>query len=60
MVTFKCEAIDCPQKNIEINFMGDISQAQCGGCQEVLTSFNLQDDPELPATIFDATETEAE
>jgi hypothetical protein len=53
MVTFKCVEIDCPQENIEINFTGDITEAECGGCQTILTSFDLTDDPELPPTILD-------
>jgi hypothetical protein len=56
MVTFKCEATDCPQKDIQIYFIGDIAEAECGGCQVVLESFDLRDDPELPANIFDLTE----
>ena len=53
MVSFKCVANECAQKDIVINFMGDITEAECGGCQIVLTSYDLQDDPKLPATVFD-------
>jgi hypothetical protein len=33
--------------------MGDIAQAECGGCLIWLESYDLQPDPELPATILD-------
>jgi hypothetical protein len=52
MVNFKCEAKDCPQKNIEIHFIGNIKEAECGGCRSVLNSFDLQPDPEIPPSIF--------
>jgi len=53
MVTFKCETNDCSQKDIAINFMGDIAEAECGGCNVVLKSFDLRPDPELPPSILD-------
>ena len=50
MVTFECLADECPQKNIEIIFSGEIAQAQCGGCATVLQSKDLRPDPELPSS----------
>ena len=52
MVTFKCEIENCTQKNIEINFMGDIAQAKCGGCGVTLQSKDLRDDPEVSTPAF--------
>ena len=48
MVTFKCEIENCTQKDVAIDFMGEIEQAQCGGCGITLVSFDLRNDPELP------------
>jgi hypothetical protein len=46
MVTFECKETDCTQKDMAINFLGEIAEAECGGCGITLTSFDLRDDPE--------------
>jgi hypothetical protein len=48
MVTFECKETDCTQKDMAINFLGEIAEAECGGCGITLTSFDLREDPELP------------
>jgi len=46
MVTFKCEADGCANKDVEYNFLGNLETAMCGGCKETLTAANLRPDPE--------------
>lgn len=47
MITFKCTKKDCPNKDIEYNFLGNPETAECGGCKTVLNGTDLRDDPEL-------------
>lgn len=53
MVTFECKEKTCPQANIKIDFLGDLSEAECGGCKLILKSFNLREDPEMPKSILE-------
>jgi hypothetical protein len=46
MVTFKCEADGCANKDVEYNFLGNLETAMCGGCKETLTAADLRPDPE--------------
>ena len=45
MITFKCTAKDCPNKDVEYNFLGEDEFAQCGGCQTTLASKDKRPDP---------------
>jgi hypothetical protein len=47
MVTFECKDEKCTQSNLKIDFLGEIEIADCGGCGEILTSFDLRDDPPI-------------
>jgi hypothetical protein len=51
MVTFKCIEDNCSQKDMAIDFLGEIAEAECGGCGITITSFDLRNDPELPTLI---------
>lgn len=51
MVTFQCKNKECSQKDIKIDFMGSITEAECGGCSLILKSFDLRDDPEIIISI---------
>jgi hypothetical protein len=51
MITFKCEKPSCSNLNVEYNFLGNPSSVECGGCKDVLTGYNQQPDPEIPAEI---------
>ena len=46
MVTFKCTVKDCPSKDLEIDFAGDLKEAECGGCGKTIKSSNFRPDPE--------------
>ena len=46
MVTFKCVKENCPSKDNEIDFAGDIQEAECGGCGLTIFSANHRPDPE--------------
>jgi hypothetical protein len=52
MITFECVADGCSQKNVKIDFFGDIAQAECGGCATTLQSKDLRPDPELPPSTL--------
>lgn len=52
MVTFKCIADDCVNKDIEYNFIGNPETAECGGCKTILEAYDLREDPELPQSTF--------
>jgi len=47
MVKFKCVEKNCSLESIEINFMGEIAEAICGGCHVLLQSYDQRPDPEL-------------
>jgi len=36
MTTFICTETDCPNKDVEYNFDGEIAIAECGGCKAIL------------------------
>jgi hypothetical protein len=36
MVKFICTETECPNKDIEYNFVDGYETAQCGGCQTIL------------------------
>ena len=46
MVTFKCEADSCANKDVEYNFLGEPESAMCGGCKQTLIAADLRLDPE--------------
>jgi len=46
MVTFKCEADGCANKDVVYNFLGNPETAMCGGCKETLTATDERPDPE--------------
>jgi hypothetical protein len=48
MISFTCTKENCPNKDIENNFLGNPPTAICGGCSETITSTNERPDPELP------------
>jgi hypothetical protein len=52
MITFTCNKENCPNKEIEYNFLGNPVTAECGGCKTVLTGTNERPDPEQPELIL--------
>jgi hypothetical protein len=60
MVTFECIADGCSQKNVKIDFFGDIAQAECGGCAVTLQSKDSRPDPVIPRLLDLDTETTQE
>jgi hypothetical protein len=46
MVTFECKETDCTQKDMAINFLGEIAEAECGGCKATLVATDQRPDPE--------------
>jgi len=48
MITFTCHKDECANKEVEYNFLGNPSTAECGGCKSILTGTNERPDPELP------------
>lgn len=55
MITYKCTKKDCPNKDVEYNFLGSNETAECGGCKTILKGTDLREDPEFPPSIFDLT-----
>jgi len=49
MMNFKCLQEDCPNFSVDYNFLGTITQVECGGCKSTLTGTNERPDPEIPA-----------
>jgi hypothetical protein len=47
MVTFKCEADGCANQNVVYDFLGDYTEAMCGGCKQTLIATDLRPDPEI-------------
>jgi hypothetical protein len=49
MITFKCTKTECPNANIDYNFLGNPETAECGGCKTTLVGFDERTDPEVRA-----------
>jgi hypothetical protein len=49
MISFICTKENCPNKDLENNFLGNSATAICGGCSTVLVGTNERPDPKLPA-----------
>ena len=53
MVTFECVADGCTQKNVKIDFFGEIAEAECGGCATTLQYKDSRPDPVIPQVNLD-------
>lgn len=51
MITYTCNEKDCPNKDVEYNFLGNSATAECGGCKAILVGTDLRPDPELTAEV---------
>jgi hypothetical protein len=45
MITFICNELDCPNKDVEYNSLGNPATAECGGCKAILAGTNERPDP---------------